>query len=323
MAHISTHEFSVVLQGPVLGKPADTDEKQLTRRCIASIRQHLPGAEIIISTWKGEDASHLDFDKIVYNDDPGAITYNDHELNKVYNNNNRQIVSTLAGLKQATRKYAVKIRGDFYLENAGFIDYLNRYEQYGNQKLLSSRIVTLTYFFRNPEKVPLLYHISDLFQAASTADLLELWDIPLQPEPETTRAFDYTTQFANDPYRYNQYKMRYASEQYIWFAFTRKKGLDLSLKYFCEVPWNLIGKSVQSIIDNFVILSPQQLGLCLPERLLHGEKQLYTFRRWEQLYESLSVKKSSLALMMVALKVKLTSARFVLKNFKKKLKGKK
>jgi hypothetical protein len=318
MTQIKPEDFSVIIQGPILGKPGEEADRQLTKRCITSIRSCLPGAQIILSTWKGEDATHLDYDTIVYNDDPGAITYNDYELKQVYNNNNRQIASTLNGLSQANRKYSVKMRGDFYLDNANFINYLNKYSEYGKYKFFSTRIITPTYFFRDPEKAPLLFHISDLFQAGTTKDMLDLWDIPLQPEPETTRAFAYSKQFANDPFRFNQYKMRYASEQYIWQAFCKKHGLDLSLNYFCEVPYSIIGKAVQSVIDNFIILSPEQIGIRFPQRLLHSEKQLYTFKRWQQLYTALSVQKSAISLLKVVLKVKFASAKFVLKNLKRR-----
>lgn len=319
----ATRDFSVVIQGPVLGKPNDPDDKQLTARCIQSIRQHLPGAEVIIATWEGEDTSHLDLDKVVYCKDPGAVSYNDFELKNVYNNNNRQITTTLTGLKLAERKFAIKIRGDFYFESAGFIGLIDKYKEHYQFEFFSSRIVVPTYFFRDPEKVPVLYHISDLFMAGYTADLLNLWDIPLQPEPETTRAFDYKKQFANDPYRKNQYKMRYASEQYIWYAFAKKMGLDLSLRYYCEIPTDRIKKAIASTIDNFVVASPQQLGLVFPDRLLHGDKQLYSFKKWVELYNELCVNKSGSRLTKAVINAKLASANFVFKNLMKSLKGKK
>ncbi len=321
--NISTGDFSVIIQGPIIGKSGDPEDKQLTTRCIRSIRQHLPGAEIIISTWEGEETAHLDLDKVTYSKDPGAVSYNDFELKNVYNNNNRQITTTLAGLKLSSRKFSIKIRGDFYFENSGFISFIDKYKERYKYEYFSSRVIVPTYFFRDPEKVPVLYHISDLFMAGYTTDLIRLWDIPLQPEPETTRAFDYKKQFANDPYRKNQYKMRYASEQYIWYAFCKKAGLDLSLKYYCEMPADRIKKAIASTIDNFVIASPQQLGLVFPERLLHGDKQLYTFEKWEKLYNELCINKSHARLTKAVLKAKLVSANFVFKNLMKTLKGKK
>lgn len=313
-------DFSVIIQGPISGKKDDSPEKQQTLQCIKNIREKLPEAEIIISTWIGEDADYLDFDKIVYNEDPGAITYNDFELKNVYNNNNRQIVSTFNGLKLATRKYAIKMRADLRIESTNFFNYFGKYKAYNKYNFFNQKILISTYFSRNPEKLPLLYHISDLFQIGLTEDLQNLWNIDLQPEPETTRAFPYSKKIWNDPFRHNKYKMKYASEQYIWFAFTKKKGLDLSLKYFSEIPFRLIGKSTISIVDNFVILSPEQIGLKLPERLVHGEKKLYTFKQWLNMYEKICVKKSNSILIKIAVKAKLVSLNYIFKNLMKDVK---
>lgn len=288
---------------------------------MASIRRHLPGAQVIISTWQGQDVSHLDYDTVIFSEDPGAITYNDFELKHLYNNNNRQITSTINGLKAATRPYAIKMRGDFYFDGTGFINYIDRFDQYSQYNFFSSRIVVPTYFFRDPEKVPVLFHVSDLFMAGHTKDLVSLWDIPLQPEPQTTRAHEYKVQFANDPFRRDQFKMQYACEQYIWYAFANKKGLDLSLKYFCEVPANRIKKAVLSTINNFVVASPQQLGIIMPDRLKHWEDQLYTFEKWESMYTSLCIKKSKGRLLKAVIRTKIASARYILKNFEKTVKG--
>jgi hypothetical protein len=321
MSTISSKDFSVVIQGPIIGKPNDLYENQLTKQCIESVRKYLPECEIIISTWKGQEIEHLTFDKIVFNEDPGAVTYNDFELKNVYNNNNRQIVSTFNGLKLASRKYSIKTRADIKLISTNFYTYLNKYDSIYKYKFFDKRILVSTYFSRNPEKVPLLFHISDLFQIGLTKDLLQLWDIEIQPEPETTRGFKYSQKFPNDPFPFNNYKMKYASEQYIWYGFTKKKGLDLSLNYFCEIPLRLIQKATISIIDNFVILSNEQIGIELPERLIHGEKKLYTNSEWLIHYENICNKKSLLRIYSLIATVKLVSLNYIFKNKIKDIKN--
>lgn len=313
-------DFSVIIQGPVLGQIEDDIENQLTIRCINSIRKYLPNAEIIISTWKNEKVNHLQFDKIIFSDDPGGITYNDYELKGVYNNNNRQITTTKAGLKLATRKYSIKMRGDFYFENTNFLNLMNKYDKVNSFKFFEERIIVPTYFSRNPEKVPLLFHISDLFQIGLTKDLQSLWNIPLQPEPQTTRAYSYDIKFLNDPFRFNQYKMQFASEQYIWYEFAKSKNLNLHLKYFCEVPFKLILPATLSIIDNFIIASPQLLGVNFPERLFHGENNLYTFTEWKNLYSNICVKNLKLRKLQLQFNVSKTLIKFKLKNTIKNMK---
>ena len=311
-----SYDFSVIIQGPILGKKEDAIENQLTVRCINSIKKYLPDAEIIIATWNDEVVDHLSFDKIVFCKDPGGITYNDFELKGVLNNNNRQITTTSAGLNVASRKYSIKMRGDFYFENDSFKNLINKYTKKGKYNFFSERVIVPTYFSRNPEKIPLLFHISDLFQIGLTKDLKSLWNIPLQPEPQTTRAFNYDIKFSNDPFRYNQYKMQFASEQYIWYQFAKTKNLDLRLNYFCEIPLKLILPSTISIIDNFVIATPEQLGINFPERLFHGENNLYTFNEWENLYLKLNNNKFNLRKFKLFLKVILISLKFKYKNSK-------
>ena len=317
---INFFDFSVIIQGPIIGKLEDGVENQLTIRCINSIRKHLPGAEVIISTWKNEKVHHLYFDKIVFNSDPGGITYNDFELKGVYNNNNRQITTTIAGLNLATRKYSIKMRGDFYFENTNFLNFINKYNKVNSFKFFEQRVIVPTYFSRNPEKIPLLFHISDLFQIGLTKDLQSLWNIPLQPEPQTTRAYNYNVKFLNDPFRFNQYKMQFASEQYIWHQFAKSKNLNLDLDYFCQVPFKLILPATLSIIDNFVITSPQQLGINFPERLFHGEDKLYTFKEWENLYLKLCVNNLKIRKLQLQFNVCKTSINFKLKNTIKNIK---
>ena len=82
----------------------------------------------------------------------------------------------------------------------------------------------------------------------------------------------------------------------------------------------LIEPATTSIIDNFTILSPEQIGISLPQRLIHGEKKLYTFKEWLSLYNDLSVKKSKWRGLQLVLKVKLVSANYIFKNFTKDFK---
>lgn len=321
---MTSTDFSVVVQGPIIGKPGEGYEKQKTLHCLESIRRVLPDAEIIVSTWEGSDYNHLFYDKIILNEDPGAISYNDYELKNVLNNTNRQIVSTNNGLKQASRKYAIKMRGDFKLENTSFLSLLHKFTEVNKYRFFRHRILVPTYVSRDPEKTPLLYHISDLFQVGYTSDLQDLWDIPLQPEPQTTRAYPYNTLFINNPFRDYKYSNRFAAEQYIWYAFAKKKGLNLSINYLCHIPISVISPSLLSIVDNFIIASPQQLGISIPESIIHkfNKSFLYTHEKWTKLYEELCIKKSKDGLRKHVSLIIACSLKFSVRNSKYLLKQK-
>src|SRR4051812_21161444 len=109
---------SVIVQGPVVTKRTDGG-LPWTVRCLASIRRHLPKAEVVLSTWKGEPVDGLDCDQLVLNDDPGSIAdavrqdcpWPDWRVKP--NNVPRQIVSTREGLRVCRGEYALKLRTDF------------------------------------------------------------------------------------------------------------------------------------------------------------------------------------------------------------------
>lgn len=55
---VSKHDISVVVQGAI--------DPHLTPMCLQSIRKHLPGAEIILSTWQNSRVDGLNYDKLVF-----------------------------------------------------------------------------------------------------------------------------------------------------------------------------------------------------------------------------------------------------------------
>lgn len=84
---IAFKEIAVVIQGGVSDK--------YTLEVLQSIKKHLPGSFIILSTWEGtKEIKGVDLQ--INNTDPGATILNkEGQLNNI----NRQIVSTINGLK--------------------------------------------------------------------------------------------------------------------------------------------------------------------------------------------------------------------------------
>ncbi|HEX8376894.1 MAG TPA: WavE lipopolysaccharide synthesis family protein [Pedobacter sp.] len=273
-------DISVVIQGKVFGEPGDPYEKQLTLQCIQSIKNLIPTAEIILSTWEGTNVSHLSYDKVVFNKDPGAITYS--VLDPTYfNNNNRQISSTYNGLKAATKLYAIKMRGDCKLLDTDFTNYLKEYPRGTQHRFFKQRIVIPTKYTRNPRRIAQLIHPSDIFQVGLREDLLNLWDIPLQPEPQTTRAIPLEKKIFNNALLGGAHRMKFGAEQYIWYSFCKKNGLDLELKHYSHIPPDKILASEISLINNFVIEEAVQLGVNIPKRMVaHFDKDLYKHSEW-------------------------------------------
>lgn len=196
------NECTFVVQGPILPN---------TKECLDSIRKHYPASTIILSTWDTEDTSSLTYDTLVLNTDPGAYEWKC----KTYNNTNRQIVSTLSGLEAVKSTYAVKTRTDIEITNNNLQTLLE------SSKLDHQKIGALNLFFRDPLKYPTLFHIGDIFQFGHIKNLIDLWDIPLQPEPEIS------TWCRDNVFPLNQWKgflPRYTPEQYIYILSAKKRG---------------------------------------------------------------------------------------------------
>ena len=133
---IENKDITFVVQGAI-------DEKYITK-CINSIIKYFKNSSIIISTWENEfvpDDVLAKVNKIIYNTDPGFCTRNCKPDGKP-NNVNRQIVSTINGMKEVKTKYAVKIRSDFIIKNNNFLKYFDNYNKFDNDyRIFEKRIV--------------------------------------------------------------------------------------------------------------------------------------------------------------------------------------
>lgn len=256
---IETSEISVVVQGAIAGKSKDPVEQQITRKVLRSIRKYLPKAEIILSTWKGSDIKGLDFDILVESDDPGATLLGEHKGIKTFNNINRQIVSSKAGLERAKRKYAVKTRTDILFVGRGFLRAWESYKRRNERfRFFEERVVVGTIYSPNPErwsKKP--FHPSDWFAFGLTEDVRNLWGIPLAPEPETSFWFKTHPVPAGNQ---DNDTMRYRPEQYVWLSFLRKY-----VNVPCEHQWDYGEHNRElhelALANNLILLHPREIGI--------------------------------------------------------------
>jgi hypothetical protein len=267
---VSSRDISVVVQGLIV----KGEERAITtQKCLENIRTYLPGAEIVLSTWKGADIGGLSFDVLVLNDDPGLQLRPDGKPFNV----NRQIISTREGLKRAQRKFAIKLRSDSLIISKKFIE---QFETFNETKraptLFHKRVVICTLYSRNPAKMdcPLLYHPTDWFNFGQRSDLLDLWDIPL-----------HGGELIADTWK----KWRYAPEQWVWICFLRKKGYKINLRRSGSFTLLDLWKSESSIINNFAIFPPALLGVefSAPNTGDWHTEAVYTFGEWNDLSRTL------------------------------------
>ncbi len=264
---IEPREVSVVVQGPIVKNDPDSTSDVLTQDVVRSVRTHLPGAQIILSTWQGADLDGLEIDECILNEDPGAIAPNPLFPSRL-NNVNRQLVSTRNGLARATRKYVVKLRTDSTLSSAKFLAVpRNLVKRSPRWSFFRERVLVPAQGSVHPAVVPSLYHVSDLFQFGLTADLQELWSSPLAPEPETSRAYSPE---APPPLVYNVVEgpcVRAAPEQFYIVSFLQRRGLPARISYAAECGTHQAALSLLALANNFVVASQIDLGVNLPRRI--------------------------------------------------------
>ncbi|WP_181321642.1 WavE lipopolysaccharide synthesis family protein [Pseudomonas protegens] len=273
---VSSEHISVVIQGPLYRALAPA---RGIEACISSVRAHLPHAEIIVSTWAGEDLNGIDADLVVTPPDPGALV----DFNGNRHNTNRQIVSTLAGIQAASRQYILKLRSDLILTGSQ-IAVLGSYAATVPlaDRLLHQPITLTTLFIRNPAKVPLLFHISDLVQFGVREDMLRFWDQAPKLQHEVFTKEPYKNPIGN----YVGYSaMRSTPEQCLMLGLMGKKGHNIQLKTPCDISPELVRLSEKSLAENFTVLDWESSEVDFPERFRKTGYSLKTIYKAGELAE--------------------------------------
>lgn len=220
-----------------------------------------PKAFIIFSTWNDvEIPEDIPIDLIIRSIDPGplpSIRFDDKS-----NNINRQIVTTHAGLSAVKTKYAIKLRADSYLEHARFLEYYSQFSL--NNNASEHRIVSSSFFTIDPslfEHIP--FHISDWFQFGETKTLLSYWDVELMSVAVATH-YESHAYKAKSTFLEKKFRGKYAVEQYMAMSYAKKLGYPIPNFHNDNSTINLKAHK-DFIANNFIILDPWQIGLCLPK----------------------------------------------------------
>lgn len=247
---------------------------------IAEIKHYFPQSPIIVSTCNDVPCEIIGANQVIKSPDPGYFHYSDKPGEKV-NNINRQIVTTLAGLKACKTEFAFKLRSDFFIAGNSFLEYVNAFPKVDEQyKLFNDKVLSCCYFARNPNSdMPFTFHPSDVAFFGKTSDLLNLFDIPLMAKDE---AFWDTTNF-----RFN----RYVPEQYLFINCLRKNGFDVNCNCYNDCSQENIEQTERFFASNFIFLTFEQFNL-LPTKQTFNMKvhpnafrSCYTHIDWQNLYK--------------------------------------
>jgi len=263
MHPIAPDLISVVIQGPLYrghwpGRGIEA--------CLTSVRQYLPGAEVIVSTWPGAEIDGLVVDRVIQSPDPGGI----RDVSGNLLNLNRQLVSTLAGIKCATRPYVMKLRADLNLTSPMFAcagEYTDDMPSCASQRLFRAPVTISTLFIRDPVWFPMLYHISDLAHFGLRDDLLAFWDQPIFHPEVLCHSRPRRNPFGN----YQGFSLaKMNAEQALMTGFLRKHGLLIHLDHPCQVRTHDLNHWETILSHNFRVLDYKDAGIDFPEHLIHS-----------------------------------------------------
>ena len=281
---IESNQISVVIQGAIL---IGDNNKSITGLVCDSVRKLLPKSEIIVSTWEGEDVSSLDCDYVIFNKKISAnYIYRIGEETPSLHTVNHQLVTTIEGIKKATRKFLLKLRSDLLLEDVGFIKFFESYQcipqckEFLSWKLFEKRVVVLPTFNVNKKK-GLVYNISDWVFFGQKKDIQEYFDIPL---------LDTFSLKVRPGERYPRGEDCLGSEQYYCVSFINKYRF-LKLSSALDKDKKLIKEFEIFLANNFIPISAQQFRVfCVkyPQMAystpIHISQGFYSITEWEKLY---------------------------------------
>lgn len=279
---INTKDISVVVQGAV--------EEQATKKCLRSIRKQLPGAEIILSTWNGISAHDFDYDILVQSDDPGSIAWHFYGNRIAPVNYNRQLVSTKEGLARVTRKYAIKMRSDFYLKNASFLD---AFEDFNHRRdgcrFFRHRVIVpavYTRMFFPGSSFPSPFCVSDFFFFGLADDIRDYFSTEKISEEEGGG-----WHFAHPDRKPDRLETgRYMPEQFLCYGWTRRHGLECDFADCSDWGMESLAMSNEVLFNNFIVLDSSRLAIAsakhdLPQ--LERQRGLVTTDVFMQEYEKI------------------------------------
>lgn len=256
---ISSDNISVVIQGPLYRVSKQGD---LALHSIASIRKHLPKAEIIISTWENENVKGLNADVIAFSDQP--VSFLDANGNE--NNILKQIVSTRKGIDIANRPYVLKFRANHLLLNANIARVRNYPSNLAEtrQQLFKQPVTVTNLFIRNPIKIPMLFHLSDLIQFGRQEDLVNLWSSRLPDAKDIFLPANAHSSIFGNFMGYTS--LRQVPEQTIMLTWLEKQGYRIDLPNVCYTNYQLCKLWEMLLIENFLVLDWQRSGIQFPSR---------------------------------------------------------
>ena len=270
---ITDRSISILVQGKVVNE---------SQHILKQLREIMPNAEIILSTWECSNITDLDYDKIIFNSDPDAV-YCD-EVTGTLNNVNRQLISTQTGLAATTRPFILKTRTDILIHNSDFLEYFGRYDDVPST-YFRNRLLICNYYTRNPRVFDTCFHPSDWIVFGRAEDVRAYYEsIPLMGSEEGNwfRTREKASTF------FTNYLCRFTPEQHIFLNFLRQHS-EVDCQCYYDHRKALVEQTERAFAECFVVLDYQkQLGITFPKynpnRYLEKHTLIHHWQ-WKALYQ--------------------------------------
>jgi hypothetical protein len=260
-------DISVIVQGPLVHGPENKSDAAVTRAVLASVREHLPGAELVLSTWEGSEITGLDFDQLVTSKDPGALG----ERNQLFAANLiRQIVSSENGLARGKGTFALKLRTDTLLTSDRFIHLWQERHALGLcANLFQSKVLVSTVSTPRPLRCARPYWVSDFLSFGRMEDLRNLRNLWSSDFSKVT-VDDYLPHIANSKSGnervFNDLTRPLTPEQILVINLLTRHGKIVRLRKCGSInPFELL-RSERVIASHFIPVDPTSSGFLLPEK---------------------------------------------------------
>ena len=252
---IKSDQISFVLQGKNI--------KGQTAKCCKSIRKYFPESEIIFSTYENEDCGDLDCDLVEKIVDPGATLLS----GRMYNNINRILATTKAGISKASKEYCCKIRSDMCFDSDKLLFIYNNFHKRNDmisifkQRLVFYQLWSRKYeLLNNKFKIDCPWYLSDWLCFGYTVDVARYFNsINFTKEPEFSLFFDNPENRLCGFFDANV-KWRFPPEQYFCTQFFSKYFPEANMKSLQDFDDEKVQKSREVLVNNVIVAGYQELG---------------------------------------------------------------
>ena len=251
MAGISPSDVTVVVAGPVGGT---------TAAVLESVHAHLPGSQVVLSTWRGTAPDALRaLARVVESEDPGTApgSTDPDGAAQPPTNTNRMVTSAAAGLRAVERPFALKLRTDTPLVSDAVLRWRSLAARGSGSGVFRERLLTCSVATRPNHADSLLFHPSDCVHFGLAEDVAALWSLP--PVDEQRNTGYWRRQGRPSPWAYDA---RFANEQLLWLGCLSAHGITVDHPHAgAPATAEVVERSRRLLVENFVVLEPWQLGV--------------------------------------------------------------